>query len=467
DDAAPQLYALGAGALVVFIATAILSPLIAGPAARILGSRPVGVLFVILGPLLLLGGLGSAVGAVALAVTESPAALLLLIPAVLLAYSGWSALQSGLSAFRLAGVLGRKSASESPQRTATTAIALTIGVALVTTVTVVGTSLKDSFRASIDTGVTADFIFTDESFSGLPVTVADDVAALDEIGASTAGRSGDIQLDGEGRSADAYSFDAIGELLDFDVTEGSLDPGGVLVFRDIYDDSAYSLGQEVEVRFQSGDAITVPVVGAFDDNSLASSVVMDLEIFETYTDAPSDDFVLARIADDAETEDARAAVDDVIDAYPGSRVEDQSEFLDRQESNLNNILAVVNVFLLVAVIIALIGIVNTLTLSVFERTREIGLMRAVGMTRHQTVNMIRWEAAIVALFGAVLGTLIGLLFGWAITIALPEDFVDRTSIPVPSIIQFLIVAAVIGMLAAYFPARRASRMQVLDAIAYS
>ncbi|MGI9604390.1 MAG: ABC transporter permease [Acidimicrobiales bacterium] len=467
DSTAPQLYALGAGALVVFIATAILSPLIAGPASRMLGSRPVGVLFVILGPLLLLAGAAGVVTGVVLAISEAPAAILLVLPAALLAYSGWSALQAGLSSFRLAGVLGRKNASESPQRTATTAIALTIGIALVTTVTVVGTSLKESFAASIDTGVTADFIFTDESFSGLPVTLADDVAALDEIGTSTAGRSGTIELDGDERGVDAYGFDSIGELLDFGVSEGSLDPSGVAIYREVFEDNAMALGDDVDVRFQSGDQITVPIVAVFDENNLASSVLMDLELFEANTDGSADDFVVARIADDAETEQARQAVESLVASYPGSRVEDQSEFLDRQESNLNNVLAIVNVFLLVAVLIALIGIINTLTLSVFERTREIGLMRAVGMSRKQTVNMIRWEAAIVALFGAVLGAIIGVVFGWAITLAVPDDFIDRTAVPVPTLVQFLVVAAVIGMLAAYFPARRASRMKVLDAIAHS
>ncbi len=467
DDTAPQLLSLGVGALIVFIATAILSPLFAGPAARFLGSRVVGVLFIIIGPVLVLGGVAASVAGIVFAITEAPAAIALSGLGLLVVYAGWSALASGLSSFRLPGVLGRKNASENPQRTATTAIALTIGVALVTTVTVVGTSLKDSFRASIDTGVTADFIFTDESFSGLSAALADDVASMEEIGANSAGRSGDVLVDGSQRGIDAYQFDAIGELLDFDVSDGDLDPTGVLVFREVFEEEGYRLDQGLELTFQSGDQITTPIVGVFDDNGLASDLLVDLSVFEANTDGTADDFVLARIADGVDGERARSAVESVTAAFPGTRVEDRSEFLDRQESNLDNVLAIVNVFLLVAVIIALIGIINTLTLSVFERTREIGLMRAVGMSRTQTVNMIRWEAAIVALFGAVIGTIIGLVFGWAITLAVPDDFIDRTAIPVPSLIQFLVVAAVIGMLAAYFPARRASRMKVLDAIAHS
>ena len=129
-------------------------------------------------------------------------------------------------------------------------------------------------------------------------------------------------------------------------------------------------------------------------------------------------------------------------------------------------LAIVNGLLLLAILIALIGITNTLALSVFERTREIGLLRAVGMVRRQTRSMIRWEAAVVATFGALLGVAVGVLFGWAVVNALPDAIVSQLDVPWGTLVLYVVIAGVAGLVAAFFPAIRASRLNVLDAISY-
>ena len=147
-------------------------------------------------------------------------------------------------------------------------------------------------------------------------------------------------------------------------------------------------------------------------------------------------------------------------------MEDRAEFRQSQEAQLDQVLLIVNLLLGLAIVIAFLGIATTLALSVFERTREIGLLRAVGMTRRQLRRMVRWEAAVVAVFGALLGVALGLLFGWALTSALPTTIVDRLAIPVGQIVVIVIVAALAGLLAAFFPARRAARLNVLDAVSH-
>ena len=164
-------------------------------------------------------------------------------------------------------------------------------------------------------------------------------------------------------------------------------------------------------------------------------------------------------------EETRSRLEQVLSAYPQASLEDRQQFQENAESNLNTVLALVNVFLLFALVVALFGIVNTLTLSVFERTHEIGLLRAVGMTRRQLRRVIRWEAAAIALYGAILGVLLGLAFGVALSVAIPDEVIDRVSVPGGQIGGLVLVAVVFGLLAAVFPSYRAGRMNVLEAIA--
>ena len=177
-----------------------------------------------------------------------------------------------------------------------------------------------------------------------------------------------------------------------------------------------------------------------------------------------DDWVAVKAPGDDPTA-AQAAMGEVLAGYPQVTLEDRQQFQENAESNLNTVLALVNVFLLFALVVALVGIVNTLTLSVFERTHEIGLLRAVGMTRRQLRRVIRWEAATIALFGALVGVVLGLAFGVALSVAIPDSIIDRVSVPGAQLVGLVLVAVVFGLLAAVFPSYRAGRMNVLEAIA--
>ena len=417
-----QLLSLGIGAAVVFVAVAVLSPLIAGPTVAAL-ARP--------------------------------------LPWIL----------------RTPGRLARDNAARSPRRTAATAVALTIGLALVAMVLVVGQSLKDTFSESLSDAVEADYVISTDTFSGVPETLA---AELRRAGAAAA-----VPLDeypaqilspvAPGRIEDAEltvtDLDAIGEVANLGVADGALeglDPmSALLVASDTADDWGLEVGDEVSVNLTSGETLAVTVGAVFDQTRppFWDEWIIDESLHRLTAGADLfDQWVAVNVAGD-DPAASRALLDEVLSAYPQATLEDRQEFQESLESNLNTLLALVNVFLLFALAVALVGIVNTLTLSVFERTREIGLLRAVGMTRRQLRRAIRWEAAAISLYGALVGVALGLGFGVALSVAIPDDAIDRVSVPGAQIAGIVVVAVAFGLLAALFPSYRAGRMNVLEAIA--
>jgi putative ABC transport system permease protein len=226
------------------------------------------------------------------------------------------------------------------------------------------------------------------------------------------------------------------------------------------------VGDTIEATFHPTGVIELPVVANYENSSWLGNWTIDLETYNENFPQDLDFWAAARTAPGVDPEDARAAIEQVAEPYPEVRVQDREEFQADQESQLDQLLLIVNVFLLLAIVIAFIGIVNTLALSVFERTRELGLLRAVGMTNRQVRRMIRLEAVIVAVFGALLGVAVGLVFGLAVTTALPDDFVSTIDIPVGSLVVLVVVAALLGVVAAIWPAIRATRLDVLKAISF-
>ena len=219
------------------------------------------------------------------------------------------------------------------------------------------------------------------------------------------------------------------------------------------------------VEFASGGPQRFHVAGVYGDATFAGNYWIPLATFEHYYPASNTDFIaFAKAADGVSVAKARSDIEKVIAAYPQLKLEDRSEFQKSQEDQVNQILVSVNGLLLLAVVIALLGIANTLALSVLERTREIGLLRAVGMSRRQTRRMVRYEAVLVAVFGAALGLVIGVLFGLGAASAMPSSVVTVIAVPWVGLVQIVIVAAIAGVLAGVLPARRAARMDVLQAI---
>lgn len=370
--------------------------------------------------------------------------------------------------WREPGKLARENAARSPRRTASTAAALMIGLALVTMAVVVGTSVKTTFADTLGTAVTADWYLDAGGFSGFSPTVTDELEQLPELDAVTPGRFGAMQVDGSTKQFSAVDFATVTDLFDLDVVDGEIsgDEHGLLVHTDPAEDLGLQAGDTVPVVFNQTGVVELPVVAIYDNGSILGNWTIDLQTYDENFTERLDFWAAARTAEGVSADEARAAIEQVIEPFPELDVRDREEFQAEQESQLDQLLLIVNVFLFLAIVIAFIGIVNTLALSVFERTRELGLLRAVGMTTRQMRRMIRLEAVIVAVFGAVLGVVIGLVFGVAVTTAMPDDFVSTIDIPFGMLVALMILAAILGVVAAIWPAFRASRLNVLQAIAF-
>lgn len=410
-DTLPLLMGMIGGALLVFLGVALLSPAVAAPVAHLLG------------------------------VLYRP--------------------------FKTSGHLAEENAARNPRRTASTASALMIGLALVTTVLVVGTSLKETFRSTINRTITADWYVVPKSFVGFDPAVTTALQDLPELAAVAAVRQGQVQVDGSTKQVSAVDFGELTQVFDLGLSSGTVDSEtrGVILNKDPAADLGLQVGSPVTMVFNDTGPQTLTVVGIADESSFLGNWIVDMRTFSANTTVQLDQTVAATTADGVSEADARAAIEPVLEPYPDVRLQDRAAFTEAQLGQIDSLLNVVNVFLLLAIIIAVIGITNTLALSVFERTRELGLLRAVGMTRHQLRRMVRLEAVIVAVFGALLGVAVGLLFGFAVSTALPDNFVEGITVPIGTLVFLVVVAAVVGVLAAIFPARRASRLDILDAIA--
>ena len=209
------------------------------------------------------------------------------------------------------------------------------------------------------------------------------------------------------------------------------------------------------------------IVALYHDDALFNSgYIITLDDYGANAADDLDSLVLAKRAKGVSDQAARAAVAPILADYPSVELQDQAAYKKQVAGQIDKLLLFVVILLLLAVLIALIGIVNTLALSIFERTRELGLLRAVGMARRQLKRMIRWESIIITILGAVLGLGVGAFFGWAAVSAMGDIGVDRLSLPAFRLVMFVVVAGGAGVVAAIFPARRAARLDVLDAIAH-
>jgi putative ABC transport system permease protein len=449
------------------------------PRSRFASFRvPASILLTLLGFASLAWGLfGPGLGTTALLVWMGVGALLIFLGVALLAERlvpplvavlGWPATAVGGAA----GELARGNSRRNPQRTASTASALMIGLALVTLVAVLAAGIVSTFRSAVDDlWKHADYAVTAQNnFSPIPVSVAAAAAEAPGVAAVGSVRTGQARAFGDVFNATAVTPDT-SQVFSIDWKEGSdallarLGDEGAFVTDGFADDHDLRVGSAVELTFSSGAKQRFRVEGIFEPPTGGSPfgpVTISARTWDRLNDQPRNLYSFV-IMQGGQTDANRAALDAQLADFPNAKVQTREEFVDNQISGLSSVLNVLYVLLALSVVVSLFGIVNTLVLTVFERTREIGMLRAIGMSRRQVRRMIRHESVITAAIGAVLGIALGIALG-ALLVARVE-FIDFT-LPIGQLLVFALAAIVVGLLAAIFPARRAARLDVLRALQY-
>ena len=365
------------------------------------------------------------------------------------------------------GRLARENALRNPRRTAATASALMVGIALTTTMSVMAASITTSANAAIDDSVGADFIITADNFAPVSDSVATEAATVPSVGAVTAFRAGAMKVDKSAKQVQGVTRNTVADTLRLDVTSGSADDiakGSVLVSEKVADGHNWHVGSSVPVEFALTGRQSLRVQGIYAKNPIAGDYLIGLDTYDANYRNRLDQVVAVKALSDSALGQVRTGLTNALRDNPSLKLQDQSEFKQDQKRQINQVLAFVLALLVLSLLIAWLGIVNTLALSVFERTREIGLLRAVGMGTRQVRRMIRLEAVVIALFGALLGVALGLGYGAALVQALHSQGIDTTTFPVLQLIGYLVVGMLAGVTAALWPARRASRLNVLEAI---
>jgi len=366
------------------------------------------------------------------------------------------------------GHLARENAIRNPRRTAATASALMVGLALVSAFTVIGASTNKSVDKLIAGSVQAELVVSSAVQQPFTPEIAEKVAGIDGVSSVMPLRWGQGQLDGQTSFITGVDASSLDSAITLDWVEGSsadLADGGMLVDENTATERGWAVGDTVELLGANADRQQVVIAGVFEPNQVVGSAVVSLDTHDRSGGVALDRYVYVDLADGASLSDVRPDVEAALAGYPVVDVKDQAEFRTEQKGQVEQLLMLINAMLLLSVIIAALGIVNTLAMSVIERTREIGLLRAVGLGRQQLRRMVRLEAVVISVYGAVLGVVLGTTFGIALSRALAGQGITELAVPTPRLVVFVAVAAVIGVIAALGPARRAARMQVLDAIA--
>ena len=380
---------------------------------------------------------------------------------VLVPVVGWPARRFGGTAGRLAGA----NATRNPARTASTAGALMVGLALVTAVAVLGTGLRGAAEDAVSKQVASSHVVTsDGGFEPISVEAGRSVAAVPGVSSVTAVRSDSAKAAG-GKSVGVSGVDpaTIASGYRFIGSSGrdasALRAGEAIVRSKFASDHGLSRGSRFALTLPSGKRLSLTVAGIYAPpkiDSLVGSVVVSQAQFDRAFARPRNAYVFVSGA-------STAALSRSLSGFPGTKVESRDGFVETRSEGFAKLLNLLYVLLAFSVVVSLFGMVNTLVLSVFERTRELGMLRAIGMSRRQVRRMVRWESVITALIGAVLGLAAGLAVA-AVVVRLISALDVSFVVPVPTLAALTLVAALAGVAAAVLPARRAGRLDVLHAL---
>jgi putative ABC transport system permease protein len=365
--------------------------------------------------------------------------------------------------------MAARNIARNSRRAAATALALTIGLTVVVAVAVTATSMKESVSSAVSGGNRSDLILEPAGAGiGISPSVADLMRKRDDVVDVVELRESAAQVNGQSSLVSAMDTAGLEQVIDLGIESGSVDaltPGTILVGSNASEELGVQTGDTLTVTFPETGDTTMRVAGTFSKGSLINaSYVMTMPDYTANVTSTLDGAILMTTAPGTGAAAAKSAIQSALGDYPNVTVNDPGDITQKAQDSVNQLLGIVTAMLLLAVVVAILGIVNTLVLSVVERTRELALLRAVGGTRRQVRTIVRRESVLMALLGALTGVALGTVSGIALSRALVEEGITELRVPVGTITIYLIIAAAVGVLAAVGPARRASKVDVLRAI---
>jgi putative ABC transport system permease protein len=386
-----------------------------------------------------------------------------------------SVLGAPLPRFRgMAGTLARQNAVRNPRRTSSSSLALTIGVAVVAFFMVVGASIKASVNHLIDNQFTADYIVRTAGSGGpggLSADVANQVSSVKGVKESTGLRFAIMSLDNKATPIVGANPATVGDLFDFGKVDGKLTDltgDSIAVLTKTAVKKGWKVGTTLQASMETGP-VPLKVVALFEKNdAINAQYLVGLPLMTTRAPSVTQDAaVVLKLAPGADQKTIGKQLDTIIKDYPTLSIQDRAAFKASQSGQVNQILAFVTILLFLAIIIALVGIAITLSLSIFERIRELGVLRAIGQQRAQTRSTVRWESVLISVLGTVVGLLIGTAFGAAIIRAARDSGFNTIAIPPFQLILVTVLGALAGVAASVFPAYKASNTDIMAALAHS
>jgi len=377
----------------------------------------------------------------------------------------------GRPAARFRGITGsmaRQNSARNPKRTARTASPVLIGVALVTAVTALAASIKGQINDVFTQQLKGDYVVStnNRGFGGLSPSLATDIAKLPEVAAASGIGQITAKLDGKGQFLTSISPESIGPVWSFGLINtdySKLTADTIFVSRKKSESKLLTVGKTVTVVLPDGTSHTLTVAGLYEQNQFGDYLVSKA-LTANSTTAQFDIGVYIKTKDGFSSAASRAALQKAVDKYGQGNLLNKQEYIDKNSGNVNQLLGLIYGLLFLSIIISIVGIIITLLLSVFERQRELGLLRAVGMTRSQVRTTVRWESIITSLLGAALGIGLGIGLGWVIVFALRDQGLTTFQLPIGSTIVIVILSFFVGVLAAVYPAWRATKVDILSAL---